>query len=43
MTLFAVELFEYVGIFYSRRRRQSTIDYRTSAQARTDMTMAQAA
>ena len=36
-------LFEYVEIFYNRRRRHSTIDYRTPAQARIDMTMAQAA
>jgi putative transposase len=36
-------LFEYIEIFYNRRRRHSSIGYRTPAQARVDMTMAQAA
>jgi transposase InsO family protein len=36
-------LFEYIEIFYNRRRRHSSIGYRTPAQARIDMTVAQAA
>ena len=36
-------LFEYIEIFYNRRRLHSSIRYRTPAQARIDMTMAQAA
>jgi len=34
---------EYIEIFYNRRRRHSSVRYRTPAQARIDMTMAQAA
>ena len=30
-------LFEYIGIFYNRQRRHSSIGYRTPAQARMDM------
>ena len=36
-------LFEYMEIFYNQRRRHSSIGYRTPAQARRDMTIAQAA
>ena len=36
-------LFEYIEIFYNQRRRYSSIGYRTPAQARRDMTIAQAA
>jgi putative transposase len=36
-------LFEYIEIFYNRRRLHSSIRYRTPAQARIDMTTAQAA
>lgn len=36
-------LFEFIEIFYNRSRRHSSIGYRTPAQARIDMTMAQAA
>jgi transposase InsO family protein len=36
-------LFEYIEIFYNRRRRHSSVGYRTPAQARIDMVMAQAA
>ncbi len=36
-------LFEYIEIFYNQRRRQSSIGYRTPAQARRNMTIAQAA
>ena len=36
-------LFEYIEIFYNRRRRHSSIGYRTPAQARIDMAMALAA
>ena len=36
-------LFEYIEIFYNQRRRHSSIGYRTPAQARRDMTIAQAA
>lgn len=36
-------LFEYIEVFYNRRRRPSSIGYRTPAQARMDMIMAQAA
>ena len=34
---------ECVEVFYNRRRRHPAIDYRTPAQPRIDMTMAQAA
>jgi hypothetical protein len=34
---------EIQEIFYNRRRRHSSVGYRTPAQARVDMTMAQAA
>jgi transposase InsO family protein len=36
-------LFEYIEIFYNRRRRHSSIGYRTPAQARIDMAMPHAA
>ncbi len=36
-------LFEYIAIFYNRRRRHSSIAYRTPEQARIDMTAAMAA
>lgn len=36
-------LFEFIEISYNRTRRHSSIGYRTPAQARIDMTMAQAA
>ena len=36
-------LFEYIEIFYNRQRRHSSIGYRTPAQARMDITVAQAA
>jgi transposase InsO family protein len=36
-------IFEYIEIFYNRQRRHSSIGYRTPAQARLDITMAQAA
>ena len=36
-------LFEYIEIFYNRQRCHSSIGYRTPAQARRDMTIAQAA
>ncbi len=39
----AAELFEYIEIFYNQRRRHSSIGYRMPAQARRDMTIAQAA
>jgi len=32
-------LFEYIEIFYNRKRRHSSIGYRTPAQARMDMTV----
>lgn len=35
-------LFEYIEIFYNRKRRHSSIGYRTPAQARIDITMDQA-
>jgi transposase InsO family protein len=36
-------LFEYIEVFYNRQRRHSSVGYRTPAQARIDITMAQAA
>ena len=36
-------LFEYIEIFYNKRRRHSSIGCRTPAQPRRDMTIAQAA
>jgi transposase InsO family protein len=36
-------LFEYIAIFYNRRRRHSSIGYRTPEQARVDMIRAMAA
>lgn len=36
-------LFEYIAIFYNRRRRHSSIGYRTPGQARVDMIRAIAA
>src|SRR5512132_3916673 len=36
-------LFEYIEVFYNRQRRHSSVRYRTPAQARVDMTMANAA
>jgi transposase InsO family protein len=36
-------LFEYIEVFYNRHRRHSSVRYRTPAQARVDMTMADAA
>lgn len=36
-------LFEYIEVFYNRQRRHSSVGYRTPAQARVDMTMANAA
>ncbi len=36
-------LFEYIEIFYNRQRRHSSIGYRTPAEARLDITVAQAA
>ncbi|MEM8597285.1 MAG: IS3 family transposase [Pseudomonadota bacterium] len=36
-------LFEYIAIFYNRRRRHSSIGYRSPAQARMDMVMERAA
>jgi transposase InsO family protein len=36
-------LFEYIAIFYNRRRRHSSIGYRTPEQARVDMIRATAA
>ena len=36
-------LFEYIEVFYNRQRRHSSVGYRTPAQARIDMTMADAA
>jgi putative transposase len=36
-------LFEYIEVFYNRQRRHSSVGYRTPAQARVDMTMADAA
>jgi transposase InsO family protein len=36
-------LFEYIAIFYNRRRRHSSIGYRTPEQARIDMIRATAA
>ena len=36
-------LFEYIEVFYNRQRRHSSVGYRTPAQARIDMTMANAA
>ena len=32
-------LFEYIEIFYNRKRRHSSVGYRTPAQARIDMTI----
>ncbi|WP_108259026.1 IS3 family transposase [Mangrovicoccus ximenensis] len=36
-------LFGYIAIFWNRRRRHSSIGYRTPEQARADMTAAMAA
>lgn len=36
-------VFEYIEIFYNRRRSHSALDYRTPAQARADMTLKLAA
>lgn len=36
-------LFEYIEVFYNRHRRHSSVGYRTPAQARVDMIMADAA
>ena len=36
-------LFEYIEVFYNRQRRHSSVGYQTPAQARVDMTMANAA
>ena len=36
-------LFEYIEIFYNQRWRHLSIGYRTPAQARKDMTIAQTA
>ena len=36
-------LFEYIEVFYNRQRRHSSVGYRTPAQARVDMTTANAA
>ena len=36
-------LFEYIEVFYNRQRRHSSVGYRTPAQARVDMRMANAA
>jgi putative transposase len=36
-------LFEYIEIFYNRRRRHSGIDYRTPAQAHAEMLVKAAA
>ena len=36
-------LFEYIEVFYNRQRRHSSVGYRTPAQARVDMTLANAA
>ena len=32
-------LFEYIEIFHNRKRRHSSVGYRTPAPARTDMTV----